>query len=111
MYYGSVAMHFGWPLTESDDLQSLYYVLLTLADVRLPWLDYTSDREVVMHKLRFQEVEVNLENKNFRSNFKFQCILYFVLSSFLTGSNKPSQISGSNRTICQILYRNERIEH
>lgn len=59
MYYGAVAMHFGLPLTESDDLQSLYYVLLTLADVRLPWLGFTSDRDVVMHKLRSQEVEVN----------------------------------------------------
>lgn len=59
MYYGAVAMHFGWPLTESDDLQSLYYVLLTLADVSLPWLNYTSDREVVLHKLRTDEVEVN----------------------------------------------------
>lgn len=59
MYYGSIAMHFGWPLAESDDLQSLYYVLLTLADVRLPWLNLTSDKEVVLHKLRFAEVEVN----------------------------------------------------
>lgn len=68
MYYGAVAMHFGLPLSESDDLQSFYYVLLTLADVRLPWLDYVSDREVVMHKLRFEEVEVNLNLiKNYAS--------------------------------------------
>lgn len=59
MYYGATNMHFGWVLSEGDDFESLYYVLLTLAGVRLPWLDYKSDREVVMHKLRTNEVEVN----------------------------------------------------
>lgn len=59
MYYGAVNMHFGWPLSEGDDLESVYYVLLTLANVRLPWLNYTADKEVVLHKLRISEVEVN----------------------------------------------------
>lgn len=77
MYYGAVAMHFGWPLTESDDLQSLYYVLLTLADVRLPWLDYVSDREVVMHKLRLQEVEVNKLNFKISDDQKIQFLSLF----------------------------------
>lgn len=60
-FYMSIAVHMGQSPAEYDDMQSLFYTMLVLADVELPWRNLSLRREIMEYKQRI-EGEVNQFN-------------------------------------------------
>ncbi|XP_037045820.1 casein kinase I-like [Bradysia coprophila] len=51
-YFMSIAVHMGESPAEYDDLQSLFYTMLVLADVELPWRNLIDRKEIMESKQR-----------------------------------------------------------
>lgn len=57
-WFRSIAVHLGESPAEYDDMESLFYAMLELADVELPWRKLVSKTQILESKQR-ATVEVN----------------------------------------------------
>lgn len=58
-YFRSIALHLGEPPAEYDDMQSLFYSMLLMADVELPWMKLKAENEILEYKQRIADVKVS----------------------------------------------------
>lgn len=103
-HYGSIAAHRHGPFIEADDFESLFYTLLTLADVSLPWLNLTSHNQILEQKLDFQKVEVK-SFRNITTNTNHLHLIRVFNTSYCFSSelNQRSARSRTGGTVLQIL--------
>lgn len=91
-FYASVGQHLGKPPAEYDDLESLHYALLSIADVQLPWLNLTTRPEIGEKKLRTKQVEVIVKQLVRSTERTFSLFHHLV-----TGTVLPNKISRTRR--------------
>lgn len=53
-FYMSIAVHMGQSPAEYDDMESLFYTMLVLADVELPWIHLILRKHVMEYKQRIK---------------------------------------------------------
>lgn len=53
-FYMSIAVHMGQSPAEYDDMQSLFYTMLVLADVELPWRHLILRKQIMEYKQRIK---------------------------------------------------------
>lgn len=90
MLFGSLSLHEDKIRGYKDDLESLYYTMLYLAGVKLPW-EHPDNEACASYKKRIQEIRVSkiyvvLTNKKYFKNIFF--------TGF--GSENPKSICSTN---------------
>lgn len=57
--FRSITLHLGETPAEYDDIQSLFYGMLLMADVELPWMKFKTEKEILEYKQRIDDVKVS----------------------------------------------------
>lgn len=99
-YFMSVAVHMGASPTEYDDLQSLFYTMLVLADVELPWGDLT-DRQEMMRCKQSTSDEVMFNVQKLSKYHQNNCLFSLSLSD--TESLQKNQSSSHSSAMHRIF--------